>query len=61
MSTRVVALLGGQIEDSLDHALGVRGSLQEQFDNGREELELHLGVLVLEVLEERGQQLCYNC
>lgn len=58
MHTWVVALLGSQVEDGLDHALGVGGSLQEKLDNGSEQLQLHLSVLVLEVLEERGQQLC---
>ena len=58
MGTWVVALLGSQIEHSLDHALGISGPLQEQLDDSCEELELHLGVLVLEVLEERSQQFC---
>lgn len=42
----------------MDHALGVGGSLQEELDNGSKELQLHLSVLILEVLEERCQQLC---
>jgi hypothetical protein len=55
--TWVVALLGGQVEHLLYHALGISWSLQEKLDNSSEKLELHLSVLILEVLEEGSQQL----
>lgn len=41
----------------LDQLLSVSGTLEEELDDGGEELQLDLGVLVVEALEEALQQL----
>ena len=56
---RVVAVLGGQTQHVLDEIGRVRGPLEEEFDDGGEELELHLRVLVVEVLKEGSQWLIH--
>ena len=54
---RVLALLSGERENLLDQLLGVGGSLQEELHYGGQQLQLHLTVLVMEILQETLQQL----
>ena len=53
----VLALLGCQGENLLDKLLGVGGPLQEELHDGGEQLQLHLRVLVVEVVQEALEQL----
>mmetsp|Transcript_6699 Transcript_6699/g.11728 ORF Transcript_6699/g.11728 Transcript_6699/m.11728 type:complete len:532 (+) Transcript_6699:656-2251(+) len=53
----VVALLRGQVQHPLDHVLRLLRIFEEAFDGGREELELHRGVFLLERFEEGVQEL----
>ena len=53
----VVALLRGELQHLLDQRAALLGLLQEELDRCREELELDGVGLVLEVLEERLEQL----
>ncbi len=48
----VVTVLGGQAEGVLDQVGGVRGTLEEELDDGGQQLELDLGILIMEVLKE---------
>mmetsp|Transcript_37558 Transcript_37558/g.81412 ORF Transcript_37558/g.81412 Transcript_37558/m.81412 type:complete len:424 (-) Transcript_37558:321-1592(-) len=53
----VVALLCCEGEDTLNHLLCLAWLLEEELDRRREELELHLHVLVVERVQELVQQL----
>ena len=59
----VLALLGGKAEHLLHQLLGVSRPLEEQLYNSSEELELDLGVLVMEVVQEVLEKLnrVVNC
>ena len=46
-----------ETEDLLHEFLRVGGTLEEEFDDGGEKLELHLRVLILESVQERLQKL----
>ena len=46
-----------EAEDLLHEFLCVGGTLEEQLDDGGEELELHLCVLILESVQKRLEQL----
>ena len=55
----VLALLGGKAEHLLHQLLGVSRPLEEQLHNSSEELDLDLGVLIMEVVQEVLKKL--NC
>ena len=53
----IVGLLGGEIEDALDHVLSILGILEEALHGGREQPKLNGRVLLLECLQEAIEKL----